>query len=119
MSFFLPGPAEESGANGTDWVPPPPPSPSPRRSVPKFHNQSLRFLLLPSAAQPASLFPIIDTVSAADFTIVALSSEQEVDEQGETVLRCLTGLGVGGANGGVLGVVKVREVRRLSSHTGC
>ncbi|GAA5883645.1 hypothetical protein JCM3774_005992, partial [Rhodotorula dairenensis] len=74
--------------------------------VPKFHNQSLRFLLLPSAAQPASLFPIIDTVSAADFTIVALSSEQEVSEQGETVLRCLTGLGVGGANGGVLGVVK-------------
>jgi len=37
-----------------------------------------------------------------------MSSEEEVDAQGETVLRCLTGLGVGGSNGGVFGVVKVR-----------
>ncbi|GAA5843519.1 hypothetical protein JCM11251_001643 [Rhodosporidiobolus azoricus] len=74
--------------------------------VPKFHNQSLRFLLLPPASRSTSLFPILDAASAADFVIIALSSETEVDLQGETVLRCLTGLGVGGANGGVLGVVK-------------
>ncbi|KAK4333094.1 Ribosome biogenesis protein TSR1 [Rhodotorula toruloides] len=74
--------------------------------VPKFHNQSLRFLLLPPASRPDALFPILDAAAAADFVIVALSSEQEVDAQGETVLRCLTGLGVGGANGGVVGVVK-------------
>lgn len=80
---------------------------TPLLRVPKFHNQSIRFLLLPSASQPDSLFPILDTVSAADFTVIALSSEEEVDQQGETVLRCLTGLGVGGANGGVFGAVKV------------
>ncbi|GAA5952177.1 hypothetical protein JCM21900_006931 [Sporobolomyces salmonicolor] len=74
--------------------------------VPKFHNQSLRFLLLPSASSPDSLFPILDAASAADFVVIALSSEQEVDAQGETVLRCLTGLGVGGSTGGVLGAVK-------------
>jgi pre-rRNA-processing protein TSR1 len=74
---------------------------------------------LPSADQATSLFPIIDTVSAADFTIVALSSEQEVDEQGETVLRCLTGLGVGGANGGVLGVVKVSLVIAFHYRASC
>ncbi|GAA5989302.1 hypothetical protein JCM11641_006106 [Rhodosporidiobolus odoratus] len=74
--------------------------------VPKFHNQSLRFLLLPPASRASSLYPIIDGVSAADFVVVALSSATEVDAQGETVLRCLTSLGVGGANGGVLGVVK-------------
>ncbi|GAA5867572.1 hypothetical protein JCM8547_001224 [Rhodosporidiobolus lusitaniae] len=74
--------------------------------VPKFHNQSLRFLLLPPASRADALFPILDACSAADFFIIALSSEQEVDAQGETALRCLTGLGVGGANGGVLGVVK-------------
>ncbi|GAA6061608.1 hypothetical protein JCM10212_000916 [Sporobolomyces blumeae] len=75
-------------------------------NVPKFHNQSLRFLLLPCASSPDSLFPILDGASAADFVVIALSSEEEVTAQGETVLRCLTGLGVGGANGGVLGVVK-------------
>ncbi|GJN88836.1 hypothetical protein Rhopal_001807-T1 [Rhodotorula paludigena] len=74
--------------------------------VPKFHNQSLRFLLLPPASRTSSLFPILDAAAVADFVIIALSSEEEVDAQGETVLRCLTGLGVGGANGGVLGVVK-------------
>lgn len=36
-----------------------------------------------------------------------MSSEQEVDIQGETCLRCLTGTGVG-ASGGVVGIVKVR-----------
>lgn len=36
-----------------------------------------------------------------------MSSEQEVDTQGETCLRCLTGTGVG-ASGGVVGIVKVR-----------
>ncbi|BGP13572.1 hypothetical protein JCM10213_008709 [Rhodosporidiobolus nylandii] len=74
--------------------------------VPKFHNQSLRFLILPPASRSTSLFPILDAASAADFVVIALSSETEVDAQGETVLRCLTGLGVGGANGGVVGVVK-------------
>ncbi|GAA6049888.1 hypothetical protein JCM3770_004232 [Rhodotorula araucariae] len=74
--------------------------------VPKFHNQSIRFLLLPPASRTTSLFPILDAASVADFTIIALSSEEEVDAQGETVLRCLTGLGVGGSNGGVFGVVK-------------
>lgn len=78
-------------------------------SVPKFHNQSLRFLLLPPASKPDSLFPILDGASAADFVIIAVSSDQEVTAQGETVLRCLTGLGVGGSAGGVLGVVKVRH----------
>ncbi|GAA5966291.1 hypothetical protein JCM3765_005245 [Sporobolomyces pararoseus] len=75
-------------------------------NVPKFHNQSLRFLLLPPASSPDSLFPILDGASAADFVVIALSSEEEVTAQGETVLRCLTGLGVGGSAGGVLGVVK-------------
>ncbi|GAA5931866.1 small subunit rRNA maturation protein TSR1 [Sporobolomyces koalae] len=75
-------------------------------NVPKFHNQSLRFLLLPPASSPESLFPILDGASAADFVVIALSSEEEVTEQGETVLRSLTGLGVGGHAGGVLGVVK-------------
>ncbi|GAA5837741.1 hypothetical protein JCM9279_006848 [Rhodotorula babjevae] len=74
--------------------------------VPKFHNQSLRFLLLPPASRTTSLFPILDAAAVADFTIIAMSSEEEVDAQGETVLRCLTGLGVGGSNGGVFGVVK-------------
>ncbi|KAI5476195.1 ribosome biogenesis protein Tsr1, partial [Pseudohyphozyma bogoriensis] len=73
--------------------------------VVKFHNQSLRFVLLPSASDPSSLFPIIDACSAADFVIFGLSSEEEVDEQGETALRTLTGTGVGG-QGGVFGVVK-------------
>ncbi|GAA6024224.1 hypothetical protein JCM11491_002511, partial [Sporobolomyces phaffii] len=75
-------------------------------NVPKFHNQSLRFLLLPPASSPESLFPILDGASAADFVVVALSSDEQVTDQGETVLRCLTGLGVGGSAGGVLGVVK-------------
>ncbi|GEM09392.1 ribosome biogenesis protein tsr1 [Rhodotorula toruloides] len=74
--------------------------------VPKFHNQSLRFLLLPPASRPEALFTILDAAAAADFVIVALSSEHEVDAQGETALRCLTGLGVGGANGGIVGVVR-------------
>ncbi|GAA6003289.1 hypothetical protein JCM10207_001845 [Rhodosporidiobolus poonsookiae] len=86
--------------------------------VPKFHNQSLRFLLLPPASEPSSLFPILDAAAAADFVVVALSSETEVDAQGETVLRCLTGLGVGGANGGVVGVVKdLPSNAQLSSST--
>ncbi|GAA6026737.1 hypothetical protein JCM8097_005824 [Rhodosporidiobolus ruineniae] len=74
--------------------------------VPKFHNQSLRFLLLPPASRATSIFPILDAASAADFVVIALSSETEVDAQGETVLRSLTGLGVGGTSGSVLGVVK-------------
>ena len=75
-------------------------------SVVKFHNQSLRFLILPSAAQAQNIFPIIDGCSAADFVIFGLSSEIEVDYQAETVLRSLTGTGVG-SSGGVFGVVKV------------
>lgn len=48
----------------------------------------------------------MDGCAAADFVLVGLSSDQEVDRQAETVLRCLTGSGVG-ASGGVLGVVQV------------
>ncbi|KAL8280521.1 hypothetical protein RQP46_007169 [Phenoliferia psychrophenolica] len=72
--------------------------------VVKFHNQSLRFILLPPASAPSSLFPILDATAAADFVVFGLSSEVEVDEVGETCLRALTGTGVG-ASGGVLGVV--------------
>lgn len=75
-------------------------------SVVKFHNQTLRFILLPPASNPASLFPILDGCAAADFVIVGLSSQQEVDANGETALRCLTGSGIG-ASGGVVGVVQV------------
>ncbi|SCV66932.1 BQ2448_5578 [Microbotryum intermedium] len=60
----------------------------------KFHNQSLRFLLLPSASEASSLFPILDGCSAADFVILGLSSSIQVNEQGETMLRCLTATGV-------------------------
>ncbi|SDA08058.1 BZ3501_MvSof-1269-A2-R1_Chr8-1g09495 [Microbotryum saponariae] len=62
--------------------------------VVKFHNQSLRFLLLPAASEASSLFPILDGCSAADFVILGLSSSIEVNEQGETMLRCLTATGV-------------------------
>lgn len=75
-------------------------------SVVKFHNQSLRFLLLPPASDPESTFAVLDGCTTADFVLIGLSSDQEVDRQGETVLRCMTGSGVG-ASGGVLGVVQV------------
>lgn len=81
-------------------------------SIVKFHNQSLRFLLLPPACEASSLFPILDGCAAADFVMVAASSEEEVDSQGETCLRCLTGTGVG-ASGGVIGVVKVGSLPRM------
>lgn len=81
-------------------------------SLVKFHNQSLRFLILPSAAESSSIFPIIDGCSAADFVIFGMSSEVEVDYQAETVLRSLTGTGVG-ASGGVFGLVKVSLISRL------
>ncbi|KAM0746299.1 DUF663-domain-containing protein [Meredithblackwellia eburnea MCA 4105] len=70
----------------------------------KFHSQSLHFLLLPPASRPMSLFPIMDACASADFVLFALSSTVEVDEQAETVLRALTGAGLGGS-GDVLGVV--------------
>lgn len=73
----------------------------------KFHNQSLRFILLPSASESTSLFPILDGCAAADFVLIGVSSEEEVNTQGETCLRCLTGTGVG-ATGGIMAVVKVR-----------
>ncbi|KAK4700449.1 pre-rRNA-processing protein TSR1, partial [Phenoliferia sp. Uapishka_3] len=72
--------------------------------VVKFHNQSLQFILLPPASSTSSLFPILDACAAADFVVVCLSSQVEVDEMGETTLRALTGTGVG-ASGGVIGVV--------------
>ncbi|KAM0792046.1 hypothetical protein ACM66B_004754 [Microbotryomycetes sp. NB124-2] len=72
--------------------------------VTKFHNQSLRFLLLPNATDPAAVFAIIDGCAAADFVVFGLSSSVEVDYQAETVVRTLTGFGVGGT-GGVFGVV--------------
>lgn len=76
-------------------------------SVVKFHNQSLRFILLPPASEPSSLFPTLDACAAADFVLVGLSSAVEVDENAETALRAMTGSGVG-ASGGVIGVVSVR-----------
>jgi hypothetical protein len=77
-------------------------------SVVKFHNQTLRFLLLPSAADPKSTLTIIDGCNAADFVLFGLSSEEEVGTQAETTLRSLTGTGVGNS-GGVFGVVKARR----------
>ncbi|KAK4052993.1 ribosome biogenesis protein tsr1 [Microbotryomycetes sp. JL221] len=72
--------------------------------IAKFHNQSLKFLLLPNASNPASLFAIMDGCAIADFVIFATSSTIEVDYQAETVVRSLTGFGVG-STGGVFGVV--------------
>lgn len=74
----------------------------------KFHNQSLRFILLPSASESTSLFPILDGCAAADFVLIGVSSEEEVNTQGETCLRCLTGTGVG-ATSGIMAVVQVRS----------
>ncbi|KAK4048762.1 ribosome biogenesis protein tsr1 [Microbotryomycetes sp. JL201] len=72
--------------------------------IAKFHNQSLRFLLLPNATDPAAVFSILDGCAAADFVVFGVSSSVEVDYQAETVVRALTGFGVG-STGGVFGVV--------------
>ncbi len=77
--------------------------------ITRFHAQTLSFVLLPPASSAASLFPILDACAAADFVVIAMSSVQEVDAQGETAPRCMGGMGVGGV-GGVVGVVTVSLV---------
>ncbi|KAI5454393.1 ribosome biogenesis protein tsr1 [Naganishia albida] len=59
--------------------------------APRFKT-SLHIIHLP----PVSLYATLDAALVADYVVLLLSSEHEVEEEGERVLRCLQGA-VGGA----------------------
>jgi hypothetical protein len=56
------------------------------RSAPRFKT-SLQIIHLP----PVSIYATLDAALVADYVVLLLSSEHEVEEEGERVLRCLQG----------------------------
>ena len=53
-------------------------------------RSTLQFILLPCA----DLYATLDGTKAADYTILGLSTEQEVDDRGDLLLRCLQAQGL-------------------------
>jgi hypothetical protein len=72
-------------------------------SAPRFKT-SLQIVHLP----PVSIYATLDAALVADYVVLLLSSEVEVEEEGERVLRCLQG--VVGAQ--VVAAVQVSRGRR-------
>jgi pre-rRNA-processing protein TSR1 len=52
-------------------------------------RSSLQFILLPYG----QLIKTLDAAKVADYTILCLSTEREVNSQGDTLLRCLQAQG--------------------------
>ena len=61
----------------------------PRRRAERFRS-TLQFILLPYGDLCAAL----DAAKASDYAILGLSMEQEVDDRGDLVLRCLQAQGL-------------------------
>ena len=53
-------------------------------------RSTLQFVLLPYA----DLYATLDGTKVADYTILGLSTEQEVDDRGDILLRCLQAQGL-------------------------
>ena len=72
-------------------------------SAPKFKT-SVQLIHLP----PLSLYATLDAALASDYVVLLLSSEHEVTEEGERILRCLQSvIGGGGGQAEVIACVHV------------
>jgi pre-rRNA-processing protein TSR1 len=58
------------------------------------------------------LFAALDACRAADYVLFILSAEEEVDEVGEEILRCVEGQGVSNVYTAVQGIDKVEPAKR-------
>ncbi|KAI7634772.1 putative pre-rRNA processing protein Tsr1, partial [Hortaea werneckii] len=87
---------EERPANEGPW----------RVEIPRF-KQKVQYLT-PSRA----LFACLDAARIADFVLFVLSAEEEVDEVGEQILRCIEGQGVSTVLTGVHNLDKVEPAKK-------
>ncbi|KAI6797284.1 putative pre-rRNA processing protein Tsr1 [Hortaea werneckii] len=87
---------EERPANEGPW----------RVEVPRF-KQKVQYLT-PARA----LFACLDAARIADFVLFVLSAEEEVDEVGEQILRCIEGQGVSTVLTGVHNLDKVEPAKK-------
>ncbi|KAJ9111440.1 hypothetical protein QFC19_001209 [Naganishia cerealis] len=71
--------------------------------APRFKT-SLQLIHLP----PVSLYATLDAALASDYVVLLLSSEYEVDAEGEAILRCLQSV-IGGHGGGAQVVACVQS----------
>ncbi|KAI7546751.1 putative pre-rRNA processing protein Tsr1, partial [Hortaea werneckii] len=77
-----------------------------RVEIPRF-KQKVQYLT-PSRA----LFACLDAARIADFVLFVLSAEEEVDEVGEQILRCIEGQGVSTVLTGVHNLDKVEPAKK-------
>ena len=59
-----------------------------------------------------NLFAALDACKAADYVMFVLSAEEEVDELGEQILRCIEGQGVSNVYTAVQGLEKIEPAKR-------
>lgn len=74
--------------------------------VPRF-KQKVHYL-----APPRDLLPCLDACQVADFVLFVLSANDEVDEIGEQMLRCIESQGVSTVLTGVYGLDKVEPAKK-------
>lgn len=77
-----------------------------RHEIPRF-KQKVQYL-----TPQRNLFQCLDACRAADFVFFALSAHEEVDEQGERILRCIESQGVSTVMTGAFGLETIEPAKR-------